>query len=96
METVRSCFQCAFPMDTGYRTGFVCCTISQTEKSVSEFDWMSPLIYFKSATAVCVHIIQTGCGQADAHRLVALLVSYGQYVCRNSLNESTGTLNIDI
>lgn len=45
---------------------------SEIEKSVSEFDWMLPLIYLKSATAICVHIIKTGCGQADAHRLVAI------------------------
>lgn len=70
----------------------------RNRKSVSEFDWMLPLIYLKSATAVCVHIIKTGCGQADAHRLVALLVSDGQCVCSltHSLNENTRTLNIDI
>lgn len=60
---------------------------SDFEKSVSELDWMLPLIDLRSATVFCVHVIKTGCGQADAHRLVALLVSDGQYVCRNSLNE---------
>lgn len=56
---------------------------------------MLPLISLKSATAVCVRVTETGCGQADAHRLAALLVSDGQYVCRNSLNENTRTLKID-